>query len=128
MSYRVGVQVDGAGSIAGPGSLLVTSQELVSDASPVNTQFDTSYTLQSTDNGATLYFTNDSSVTLNVPAGLGLGFECGIVQGGDGVVTPTAVGTSIVNRESYTGTAGQYAYIALTAVAVDFFVLTGDGA
>ncbi len=126
MTYRIPAQVDGAGSIAGPGSLLISSTDLVSDASQVNVQHGTSYTLQSSDNLVPIYFTNDSAITLTVPIGLGSGFSCGIVQGGDGQITPTADGTAIENRLSYTQTAGQYAYAVLLAVAADFFILAGD--
>ena len=94
----------------------------------INTQFGTEYTLQPSDNGATIYFTNASPITLNVPAGLGAGFECGVVQGGAGQVTPTSLGTVINNRQGSTKTAGQWAYIALIAVAVDLFVFLGDAA
>jgi hypothetical protein len=95
---------------------------------PINTQAGTEYTLQASDNGVTLYFTNAAAITLNVPNGLGAGFDCGVVQGGAGQVTVTAVGTTINSRQGYSKTAGQYAYIALLAVAADFFVFTGDGA
>ena len=93
---------------------------------PINTQAGTDYTLGPADNGSTIYFTNASPVTLNVPIGLGSGFECGVVQGGAGQVTPVAQGTTINNRLGLTRTAGQYAYISLFAVAVDLFVLIGD--
>jgi hypothetical protein len=95
---------------------------------PINTQAGTEYTLQGGDNGGTIYFTSASPVTLNVPIGLGPGFECGVVQGGVGQVTPIAQGTTINNRQGLTSTAGQYAYIALLAVAADLFILIGDAA
>ena len=94
----------------------------------INTQFGTEYTLQPSDNGATIYFTNGSPITLNVPVGLGAGFECGIVQGGTGQITPTSLGTVINSRQGLTQTAGQYAYVALVAVAADLFIFIGDAA
>lgn len=93
-----------------------------------NTQAGTAYSLQSSDNGCTLYFTNAGAVTVTVPKGLGIGFQCGIVQGGAGQVTPTASGTTINNRQSQTKTAGQYAFISLAAIAADSFILAGDTA
>ncbi len=128
MTYKIPAQVDGAGSIAGPGSLLITSSALVSDANPIITIFDTEYTVLPENNNATFYCVNDSAVTITVPLGLGEGFSFGIYQGGAGAVTPTADGPSIVNHYSYTATAGQYAFISLDAVAADLFILTGDGA
>ena len=88
----------------------------------------TARVLSADDSGAFLYFTNAGAITLTVPAGLGKGFEVGIVQGGAGQVTPTSDGTTINNRQSFTKTAGQWAFIALLAVSADTFVLTGDGA
>lgn len=94
----------------------------------VTTVAATSRTLRRADNGTLLYFTAGSAVTLTVPAGLGRGFNCLIVQGGAGAVTPTASGTTIENRSSFTETAGQYALCTLVAVAVDTFIFAGDGA
>ena len=122
-------------SIIGPGGAQVPNvvvplppQFAVLLNPPINTQFGTTYTLQASDNGGTIYFTNASPITLDVPAGLGAGFECGVVQGGAGQVTLTAQGTTINSRQGFTMTAGQYAYIALVAVAADLFVFVGDGA
>jgi hypothetical protein len=87
-----------------------------------------SRTLFSSDDGATLVFSSGSGITLTVPAGLGAGFGCVIVQNGAGQVTPTAAGVTIASRQSYTKTAGQYAVMSLLAVAADTFILFGDGA
>lgn len=88
----------------------------------------TSYSLTEIDNGAALVFDNANPVTLTVPIGLVVGFECVIVQNGAGQVTPTASGTTINNRQSQTKTAGQYAIMSLIAIAADTFILAGDGA
>lgn len=92
----------------------------------VNAQTGTSYTLVSGDNGKVVTFNNASAITLTVPASLGAGFNCLIVQLGAGAVTPTASGTTLHQRQSYTKTAGQYAIATLAAYAADIFVLGGD--
>ncbi len=106
----------------------MTSQ--VSNAASVNgvlnSQTGSTYTLTSDDNGKVLTFNNAGTVTLNVPAGLGAGFNCLIVQSGAGAVVPTAVGTTIRQRQSFTKTAGQYAVATLVAYSPDVFVLSGD--
>lgn len=80
------------------------------DALPApNTQSGTTYTLQATDNGKSLYFTSNSAVTLTLPTGLAAGFSCIIWQWGTGTVTFTpAAGVTIRNGDGNTKTAGQY--------------------
>jgi hypothetical protein len=92
----------------------------------VNVQGGTSYTLQASDNGAVIAFTNASPVTLTVPSGLGAGFNVGILQLGAGTVTPTASSTTIHQRLSLTKTGGQYAFATLVAYTADTFALSGD--
>jgi hypothetical protein len=87
-----------------------------------------SYTLTATDAGKTLLVTSASGVNVTVPAGLGAGFQCSVVQLGAGQVTLVASSTTIQNRQSYTKTAGQYAIMSLLAVASNAFVSFGDGA
>lgn len=92
----------------------------------INVQAGTSYTLQMSDNGAVIAFTNAGPVTLTVPNGLGAGFNVGILQLGAGAVTPSASSTTIHQRLSLTKTAGQYAYATLVAYSADVFALSGD--
>lgn len=92
----------------------------------VNAQVGTTYSLQASDNGKVITMANGSDITLTVPAGLGAGFNVLIVQLGAGAVTPTASGTTINQRLSYTKTAGQYAVATLVSYAADTFVLSGD--
>ncbi len=89
-------------------------------------QTGTSYTLLSTDNGKVVTLNNAASITLTVPASLGSGFNCTIIQLGAGVVTPTASSTTILQRQGLTRTAGQYAMASLVAHAADTFTLAGD--
>lgn len=101
----------------------------VLSGSSVNTQTGTAYTLQPSDNGGMIYFTNAAAIQLYVPSGLGGGFECGAVQGGAGQVTAVAGGitVSINNSHGFTKTAQQYSVVSLFAVAPDVFIFAGDG-
>jgi hypothetical protein len=114
------------GNATATGNLNVSGNIYGTIPASVNAQSGISYTLQSTDNGKVLTFSNSSPVTLIVPAGLGVGFNCLIVQTGAGNVTPTASATSIYQRQSFTQTAGQYAVATLVAISPDTFVLSGD--
>jgi len=82
--------------------------------------------LQASDNGKVLTMTNAAAITLTVPAGLNVGFSCLIIQLAAGKVTFTASGTTIVQRQSFTKTAGQYAVASVLAYATNTFALSGD--
>ena len=97
------------------------------DAS-VNTQTGTSYSLQSSDLGKIVKFESGSAVTVTLPAGLGQGFTCTVVQYGAGQITFSASGSTLYNRQSHTKTAGQYAVVKLTSCVADTFILSGDTA
>jgi hypothetical protein len=92
----------------------------------LNVQTGTSYSLQANDNGCTVTLNNASAITLTVPAGLATGFNVLIVQLGAGPVTPAASGTTLVQRQSFTKTAGQYAVMTLVSYAANTFVMAGD--
>ncbi len=99
-------------------------------ASNVFTIDATTHALSPADSGRVLVFTSGSAVTLEVPPGVvNSRFVCGVISLGVGDVTPTAgAGVSILNRQSHTKTAGQYAFISLTGVGFNSLVLAGDTA
>ena len=97
------------------------------DAS-VNEQTGTTYTLVAADNGKVIKFTNGSAITLTLPSGLGLGFNCTVIQYGAGQITFSASGTTLYNRQSHTKTAGLYAVTGLISCVANVFVLAGDTA
>ena len=97
------------------------------DAS-INEQTGTAYTLLAGDNGKVIKFTNGSAITLTLPSGLGLGFNCSVIQYGAGQITFTASGSTLYNRQSHTKTAAQYAVTGLVSCVADVFVLAGDTA
>lgn len=97
------------------------------DAS-INEQTGTAYTLVAGDNGKVIKFTNGSAITLTLPSGLGLGFNCSVIQYGAGQITFSASGSTLYNRQSHTKTAAQYAVTGLVSCVADVFVLAGDTA
>ena len=94
----------------------------------INDQTGTTYTLLSSDNGKVVVLDNGSAVTVTVPSGLGVGFNCSFVQKGAGQVTFSASSTTIYNRQSHTKINAQYGVASLLAYASDVFVLAGDTA
>ena len=74
--------------------------------------------------GATL--NNANAITLTIPSGLGDGFNCLIVQKGAGQITLSASGTTLINRQSHTKTAGQYAVVSIVNIGSDNIIVGGD--
>lgn len=108
-------------SISGNG----TTTTLTNFGAEVNVQGGTSYTLAASDNGKIISCTNDSPVTITVPA-LSVGFNCLIVQRGNGQVTLSASGSTINNRYNFNKTAGRHAIMSLVSVASGQFISSGD--
>lgn len=108
-------------SISGNG----TTTTLTNFGAEVNVQGGTSYTLAAADNGKIISCTNDSPVTITVPA-LSVGFNCLIVQRGNGQVTLSASGSTINNRYNFNKTAGRHAIMSLVSVASGQFISSGD--
>ena len=93
----------------------------------LNDQTD-NYTLQTSDAGKVVVMNKGSAVNLTVPASLGAGFTCSVVQKGAGQVTFVASSTTINNRQSHTKIAGQHGVATLISTAANVFVLAGDTA
>lgn len=108
-------------SISGNG----TTTTLTNFGAEVNTQSGTSYTLAATDNGKIISCTSGSAVTIYVPV-LTTGFNCLIVQRGNGQVTLSASGSTVSNRYNFNKTAGLYAIMSLVSVASGVFISSGD--
>lgn len=94
----------------------------------LNDQTGTAYTILASDAGKVITCNNGSAVTVTVPASLGAGFTCSVVQKGAGQVTFSASSTTINNRQSHTKIAGQHGVATLISTASDVFVLAGDTA
>ena len=93
----------------------------------LNTQTD-NYTLVASDAGKVVVMNKGSAVNLTVPASLGSGFTCSVIQKGAGQVTFVASSTTINNRQSHTKIAGQHGVASLIATDANVFVLAGDTA
>lgn len=85
-----------------------------------------SYTLSSSDSGKLIILNNASEITVTVPSGLSIGFNCTVLQKGAGAAVFFASSTTINNRQSHTKTAGQYAMATLICYDTNTFILAGD--
>ncbi len=90
----------------------------------------TSTTIDTGYDGVVIYYTGSGAVTLTFPNSLtATSFSCAVVQGGSGTITCAAgTGATMNNRQSFTGTAGQYAIVGVLAIASTKFILSGDAA
>lgn len=93
-----------------------------------NDQVGTTYTLVPTDVGKVVTLNNASAITLTVPSGLSVGFNCVIVQLGAGQVTVTPSGATVNNRQSHTKIAGQFAVATIVSHITNAFIFSGDTA
>jgi hypothetical protein len=105
---------------------LPTSGTIATMAATVNAQTGTSYTLSETDNGKVITLNSSSAITLTVPSGLSVGFNCLVVQLGTGAITFTASSTTIYNRGTNTKTAGRYAIATIVSYTSNMFITSGD--
>ena len=90
------------------------------------TESGTTRTLSATDNGKIIYCTSGSATTINCAAGLGVGFNVTIIQGGAGKVTVAANSQTLVSYSSLFSTMGQYAVISLVCPVANTFIAAGN--
>lgn len=121
------VEVEGTLDVLGA----MTVNEFASDsfeltADGILTEAGTTRTLSAADNGKVIYCTSGSAVTITCATGLGKGFSCTIIQGGDGKVT-IAPGAATLN--SYSGllsTMGKFAVVSLISPVANTFIAAGN--
>ena len=87
----------------------------------------TSYTILSSDNGKIINFTGSSAITVTIPAGLSTGFNCMVIQNGQGQIGFTnASGVTINNRSGYTKTAGQFSIVTIVHLGNNIYITSGE--
>ena len=107
-------------------SALYYITDFLSNYSNITTTNSLTRILSSADATTLIVFTSTGATTVTVPAGLGQGFNCMIVQNGAGKVTLSASGVTINSYGSALGTAGQYAAATLFATSADTFTWAGS--
>jgi hypothetical protein len=95
-------------------------------SSAFNTQTGTTYTFIAADNGEIVTFNNGSTVTVTVPTGLPVGFNCTAIQLGAGQVGFTAAsGVTLNAYASGFKIAGQHGSAALISYESNVYNLSG---
>ena len=118
------MDVYGNGNVDVSGSLIANVRVSGSVASPISA---TSYTLSSADRGKTLLFSSSATQDITCSSGLDVGYNCTFVQMGSGqLILSGASGVELLNRQSHTGSAGQYAAVSIVVVDTDKIIIAGD--
>lgn len=87
----------------------------------------TSYSLAATDNSEVVQSNAASAITVTIPAGLPTGFNCMVLQYGAGQITfSPASGVTIINRNSYNKTIGQYALATVLHIGSNVVIISGE--
>jgi len=87
---------------------------------------DTSYLVVQDDLGKLIIINGASDVLVDVVAGLGVGFNCEIVQLGDGQITLKASGSTLNSADGQLGSRSKYSPMALQCYLEDNFIVGGD--
>ena len=127
--------------VAVPGNLTGTSSNTSSNTGAIS-GFDASlnditssvlinnaYTLVASDNGKVITIDNGTTnATINIPTGLGDGFNCLIVQKGNHQTTISHASGSdnIVNRSGETKTNARYSVISIINIGSELYIISGD--
>ena len=118
------LRIDSAGVMDVKGPLVADVHVSGTVASPISV---TSYTLSSADRGKTLLFSSSATQDITCSSGLDVGYNCTFVQMGSGqLILSGASGVELLNRQSHTGSAGQYAAVSVIVVDTDKIIIAGD--
>jgi hypothetical protein len=123
LSASVGISAAGGATFSGTVSS-DTGYRISSSA--FNTQTGTTYTFITADNGEIVTFNNGSTITVTVPTGLPVGFNCTAIQLGTGSVGFTAAsGVTLNAYASGLKIAGQHGSAALISYTSNVYNLSG---
>lgn len=118
------LRIDSNGNADVKGTLVADVRVSGSISSPIQS---TSYILSSDDRGKTLLFSASATQAITCSSGLDVGFNCTFVQMGSGqLILSGASGVDLLNRQSHTGSAGQYAAVSIISIDSNTFIIAGD--
>lgn len=90
----------------------------------INKQTGTTYEIKQSDNGRIIeIFNNDNAILVTIDPLLNIGFNCLIIQTGQGQVR---FGAGIYNRYQHTKLVGQYSVATIVKIASNMIILSGD--
>ena len=115
------LRIDTNGNLSGS-----TTNTLSGFGAQINT-IANSVTLAATDNAEIIQSNAASAITVTIPAGLPTGFNCMVLQYGAGQITfSPAAGVTIINRNNYNKTIGQYALATVLHIGSNIVIISGE--
>ena len=115
------LRIDSNGNLSGS-----TTSTLAGFGAQINT-IANSVTLAATDNAEIIQSNAASAITVTIPAGLPTGFNCMVLQYGAGQITfSPAAGVTLINRNSYNKSIGQYALVTLLHIGSNVVIISGE--
>lgn len=81
------------------------------------------YSLTAADNGKVIQATSTTAITITIPSGLPVGFNCTVVQMGAGQITFSG---TYLNRGNFTKTASQYAIVSILHMGSNNIIVSGE--
>jgi len=123
-------RVDAENGISAGSDGITTSGPVTSDggfritSNAINTKT-ADHTLLSSDNGKVITLDSDSLLSLTVPSGLPVGFNCTVIQLGTGGVGITASGTTLNSFEGKLTMLGQHSAVSIVSYITNTFNVAG---
>ena len=122
-SFSSGISASGGITFAGTVSS-DTGYRISSSA--INSQTGTTYTFLTADNGEVITFNNASAITVTIPTGLPVGFNCTAIQLGAGQVGFTgAAGVTLNSYGSLLKIAGQHGAATVISYSSNIYNIAG---
>jgi len=124
-NITVNTGITASGAITG-GSYIYAENGFRFGAGAITSLTGTTYSLLATDNGEVIVWSSASSgVTLTVPSGLPVGFNCTVIQTGTASIGITGSGTTLNSFEGKLRTAGQHAAVSIISYSSNVFNIAG---
>ena len=115
------MRLDQTGNLSGS-----TTNTLSGFGAQINT-ISTSVSLAPSDNAEVIQSNAASAITITIPAGLPTGFNCMVLQYGAGQITFSgASGVTIINRNGFTKSIGQYALVTILHIGSNNVIISGE--
>ncbi len=122
-----GTNISTTDNISTTGNLIGSSASTLSGFGAQINTITSSYQLTASDNAKVIQSNANLAISLTIPTNLPTGFNCMVLQYGTGQITFTAAsGVTLINRNTYNKTMGQYALATVLHIGSNIFVISGE--
>ena len=122
-----GTNISTTDNISTTGNLIGSSASTLSGFGAQINTITSSYQLIASDNAKVIQSNANLAISLTIPTNLPTGFNCMVLQYGTGQITFTAAsGVTLINRNTYNKTMGQYALATVLHIGSNIFVISGE--